>query len=99
MDLGLAQHNGRDPAWVVSAAHVAHFVWPMLERRNSVTYECRQEVISHHPVLLQLIYNLVDEIYLPVEILGIIVLVQLGRWTYDKLRQVDPVDIGGIFDI
>jgi hypothetical protein len=71
----------------------------MLERRNSATYECRQEVISRHPVLLQLIYNLVDEVDLPVEILGIVVPVQLGRWTHDKLWQVDPVDAGGIFDI
>jgi hypothetical protein len=41
----------------------------------------------------------VDGIDLPVKILWIIVPVHLGRRTHNELRQVDPVEIRGVFDI
>jgi hypothetical protein len=89
----------RDPAGVEVAAHVTHFVWPLLKGGDSATDICRQEVIPSETILSQLVHNLVNLVYPTVEIPRVIAPVEFGRRANYELWEIDPIYVGRIFDI
>jgi hypothetical protein len=74
-------------------------VWPALEGGDSATDIRRQEIITSKPILFQLIDYLVNLVYPTVEIPRVIAPVEFGRRANYKFREIDPIDIGRIFDI
>jgi hypothetical protein len=71
----------------------------MLERGDSATEICRQEVIASEPILPQLIDNFVDLIYPTVEIPGVITPIEFGGRTDYEFGKIYPIDIRRVFDI
>ena len=99
-NLGLRQLHGRMPVGVISAAHMADLVGPVLKRRYPAANKCRHKIISRHTLILELDDELVNLVDLMAKLLRVIFPVGLcRRRAYDEVRQADLVGHGGVFDI